>query len=300
METWNINSEKRRICQICGRDQLSTLHPGVLVRPVLAELIQAEVGRWSEDGWICSEDLQKFRHKYVQSLLEAEKGELTVLDKEVLESLRQQEILSRNPDEELQTTLTQGQRLADRIATVGGSWKFIICFVVILVVWIAINSLALFSRPFETFPRSLTSTRIDAVKWRRFHMTKNQLFFISLFLVMFMVGAAWADDLQPIQLLSPQIDGGKPLMQALQKRSTSREFSSDQLPDQVLSNLLWAAYGINRPESGSGELMIPSVSLSRRDKLGVSCRVKVPVVRRCSNAIRDYRFVQTGIMRQPK
>ncbi len=152
METWNINSEKRRICQICGRDQLSTLHPGVLVRPVLAELIQAEVGRWSEDGWICSEDLQKFRHKYVQSLLEAEKGELTVLDKEVLESLRQQEILSRNPDEELQTTLTQGQRLADRIATVGGSWKFIICFVVILIVWIAINSLALFSRPFDPYP----------------------------------------------------------------------------------------------------------------------------------------------------
>jgi uncharacterized membrane protein len=152
LETGNINSEKRRICQICGRDQLSALHPGVLVRPVLAELIQAEVGRWSEDGWICSEDLQKFRHKYVQSLLEAEKGELTVLDKEVLESLRQQEILSRNPDEELQTTLTQGQRLADRIATVGGSWKFIICFVVILIVWIAINSLALFSRPFDPYP----------------------------------------------------------------------------------------------------------------------------------------------------
>jgi SagB-type dehydrogenase family enzyme len=81
-------------------------------------------------------------------------------------------------------------------------------------------------------------------------MTKNLVFFICFFLVMSMIGAAGADDLQPIQLLSPQIDGGKPLMQVLQKRSTSREFSPDLLPPQILSNLLWAAYGINRPEIG--------------------------------------------------
>jgi SagB-type dehydrogenase family enzyme len=82
------------------------------------------------------------------------------------------------------------------------------------------------------------------------YMTKHPVFFICLFLVMALVGTVWAEDLQPIQLLPPQIDGGKPLMQALQKRSTSREFSPDQLPPQVLSNLLWAAYGINRAEIG--------------------------------------------------
>jgi uncharacterized membrane protein len=128
------------------------LHPGILVRPVIAELIQGEVGRWSEKGWICSEDLQKYRHEYVRSLLEAEKGELTVLDEEVLESLSQQEILSRNPDEELQSALTRGQRLADRIASVGGSWTFITWFVVVLFVWIVINSIALLSRPFDPYP----------------------------------------------------------------------------------------------------------------------------------------------------
>jgi len=68
-------------------------------------------------------------------------------------------------------------------------------------------------------------------------MTKHPVFFICLFLIMSMISAAGADDLQPIQLLPPQIDGGKPLMQALQKRSTSRDFSPDQLPPQVLSNL---------------------------------------------------------------
>jgi uncharacterized membrane protein len=148
----NDNAKKHRACQVCGSDQLSNLHPGVLVRPVIAELIQSEIGKWSEEGWICSEDLQRFRNKYVQSVLETEKGELSDLDKEVLESLRQQEILSRNPDEELQTTLTRGQRLADSIAAVGGSWTFITCFAIVLFVWIAINSIVLLSRPFDPYP----------------------------------------------------------------------------------------------------------------------------------------------------
>lgn len=53
-----------------------------------------------------------------------------------------------------------------------------------------------------------------------------------------------------IQLMNPQTDRGKPLMQVLKDRNTSRSFSSEKLPIQVLSNLLWAAFGINRPDSG--------------------------------------------------
>jgi SagB-type dehydrogenase family enzyme len=56
-------------------------------------------------------------------------------------------------------------------------------------------------------------------------------------------------ELKPIELPKPQMDGGKPLMQALKDRKTSREFSSEKLPLQTLSNMLWAANGINRPDS---------------------------------------------------
>ena len=59
-----------------------------------------------------------------------------------------------------------------------------------------------------------------------------------------------AQKLKPIKLLEPQTEGGRPLMQVLQARSSSRAFSVEQLPPQVLSNLLWAACGINRPDSG--------------------------------------------------
>lgn len=61
---------------------------------------------------------------------------------------------------------------------------------------------------------------------------------------------ALSGELKAIQLLKPQVDRGRPLMQALKDRSSSRSFSSEKLPLQVLSNLLWAASGVNRPETG--------------------------------------------------
>jgi nitroreductase len=59
-----------------------------------------------------------------------------------------------------------------------------------------------------------------------------------------------AEELKPIQLPKPQMDGGKPLMQALKDRRTTREFGAEKLPLQVMSNLLWAAGGINQEDTG--------------------------------------------------
>ncbi len=61
---------------------------------------------------------------------------------------------------------------------------------------------------------------------------------------------AGAVELEAIQLPKPRLDGGKPLMQALAARHSTREFSPRALPQQVLSDLLWAAFGVNRPATG--------------------------------------------------
>jgi SagB-type dehydrogenase family enzyme len=58
-------------------------------------------------------------------------------------------------------------------------------------------------------------------------------------------------NLAPIKLLSPATGGGMPLMDALKNRKSSRSFTAEKLPPQLLSNLLWAAFGINRPEKGN-------------------------------------------------
>ena len=59
-----------------------------------------------------------------------------------------------------------------------------------------------------------------------------------------------AQELAPVSLPAPQTEGGKPLMQALKLRATARAFAPDPLPPQTLANLLWAAWGINRPQEG--------------------------------------------------
>lgn len=59
-----------------------------------------------------------------------------------------------------------------------------------------------------------------------------------------------APGLEPIELPEPNMKGGMPLMEALKARSTQREYAPKDIPNQVLSDLLWAAFGINRPDSG--------------------------------------------------
>jgi nitroreductase len=63
-----------------------------------------------------------------------------------------------------------------------------------------------------------------------------------------LMGGVFAQELKPIPLPLPIMEGGKPLMQALKERHTTREFSAEKISLQVLSNLLWAANGINRDD----------------------------------------------------
>ncbi len=83
-------------------------------------------------------------------------------------------------------------------------------------------------------------------------MRKIVISFGSLVLALLFVcpNLFYPQELKEIKLPTPQMDGGKPLMQALRDRHSYREFSTDELPLQVLSNLLWAGFGINRPDSG--------------------------------------------------
>jgi SagB-type dehydrogenase family enzyme len=73
--------------------------------------------------------------------------------------------------------------------------------------------------------------------------------FLSAVIILCFVSSSNAAELSPIKLLPPDLNGGKSLMQSLQERKTSRSFSPKKLPMEVLSNLMWAACGINRPDS---------------------------------------------------
>jgi SagB-type dehydrogenase family enzyme len=74
--------------------------------------------------------------------------------------------------------------------------------------------------------------------------------FLVIAIALCFASSSIAAELSPIKLLPPDLKGGKSLMQSLQERKTSRSFSTKKLSIKVLSNLLWAACGINRPDSG--------------------------------------------------
>jgi uncharacterized membrane protein len=126
--------------------------PGALIRPVIMTQIRKDQPDFTVDDYICINDLNRFRFEYVQSLMASERGELSVLDRDVLESLHEHELLTSDIEAEFAKKLTFGEALADKIADFGGSWKFILIFVGVLMVWIGINSLVLLYKPFDPYP----------------------------------------------------------------------------------------------------------------------------------------------------
>jgi uncharacterized membrane protein len=142
-----------KVCGICGKTfSLRDLVPGTALRDVVAQQILHDYPDWSQEKFICRPDLNRYRGEYVHSLLESEKGELTSLENEVITSLRNHETLSKNVDSEFEGEWTLGERLADRIATFGGSWIFLILFGLFLLVWISINSFILYAHPPDPYP----------------------------------------------------------------------------------------------------------------------------------------------------
>ncbi len=123
-----------------------------LIRPSLLEFIRKRLPGLDNKGLICLDDLGEFRKNYVKEVLEEEIGELSALDQEVIESLQQHEILSNDLSKQFEKKLTFGERLSDHIAEFGGSWKFLISFGAVLLIWIAFNGVLLATRAFDPYP----------------------------------------------------------------------------------------------------------------------------------------------------
>src|SRR5215472_16717474 len=137
------------VCHICKKSK--SPHSGMiaeLIRPSLLEFTKKKVPDLDSKAFICFEDLGNFRKDYVKEVLEEEIGELSALDNEVIQSLARQEILSADISKQFEKKLTFGERLSDRIADFGGSWKFIMMFRAVLIAWIVLNAVFLLNRGF--------------------------------------------------------------------------------------------------------------------------------------------------------
>ncbi|WP_367870142.1 DUF1003 domain-containing protein [Luteolibacter sp. Populi] len=134
-------------CAITGKeveDREAT--PIAAVRPLLHAFIRRRYPELPEDASISRSALDELRSAYIEDALQNEIGELTELEREVIDSIRDRELVAERPEteEEQDRAYTFGERLSDKIASFGGSWRFILLFGGFLVVWILLNVLQLF------------------------------------------------------------------------------------------------------------------------------------------------------------
>lgn len=140
-------------CQICHRAK-SPVDGEVaeLIRHSLFEFMRKCHPEWDGTGFVCFDHINECRNNYVKEVLLDELGELSELDHEVVESLREHELVSSNIAQQFDRELTFGERLSDHLANFGGSWKFLLIFSGVLVVWIITNSVLIATHAFDPYP----------------------------------------------------------------------------------------------------------------------------------------------------
>jgi len=125
---------------------------GMSIRHSLLNFIQKENPNFTSANYLSLSELTNFRKNYIAHFLTEEIGELNELDKTVLTSLTERTTLTDKVDEDEKQVLTLGQRIADKVATFGGSWTFIISFGIFIVIWISFNIYWLANRGFDPYP----------------------------------------------------------------------------------------------------------------------------------------------------
>lgn len=150
-------------CGVCGQAfPIDELVPAEAIRPRLARLIRHNCPAWRETDSICFGDLNRFRMDYVRQVLEADVGDLSVLEEDVVRSLKEHEVVASNIEKEFETQRTIGERFSDILASFGGSWTFIGVFSLLMAAWILWNTFAT-ARPPDPYPYILLNLLLSCL-----------------------------------------------------------------------------------------------------------------------------------------
>lgn len=126
-------------------------------------LIRADHPNFSSESFISKDELNQYREKYITHYLSTEIEELTELENEVIRSITEKTVLSDNSSDGSASNNTLGQRIADKVATFGGSWTFIISFSVFIAFWIGVNAIWLANSAFDPYPFILLNLILSCI-----------------------------------------------------------------------------------------------------------------------------------------
>lgn len=122
------------------------------IREGIFKLMKTEHPDLTLEDYVSLEELNQYRRLYLTSLIIEEKGEIAEIDKDVMEAIKNNSILTENIQSLKDPNPDFGQRLADKIAIFGGSWTFIVAFFTFIMIWMAINIVLLTRQAFDPYP----------------------------------------------------------------------------------------------------------------------------------------------------
>lgn len=155
---------KKRAASITGeRYRKRELIPIDQLRPALVERIRQDYPDLPPHAKISRGELARYRAEYVEDLLKQEHGEFSELDRQVAESISNQDTIAENTEEEYEEHRTFGERLSDHLASFGGSWAFLISFGCVLLVWMAFNVIQGETRAFDPYPFILLNLVLSCI-----------------------------------------------------------------------------------------------------------------------------------------
>ena len=151
-ETTECRPEGRLHCAMTGQEIRRKDAVAVAsLRSDLTDRMRQDRPDLDMDGMVSWREVTRYRGLTVEELLHAERRDITVLEREVIDSLERHQTVADNVEQELEGKRSFGERAADVVAKFGGSWNFIIFFGVVLVVWMAAN-VVMASRAFDPYP----------------------------------------------------------------------------------------------------------------------------------------------------
>ena len=132
------------------------------IRQSLLHFINKTHPNFSKSCFLSIEEMNDYREKYISEFLNKKLGNLTEVEKQVIQSVSKNTMISTEVEEDEQE-ITFGQKLADKVAEFGGSWGFIIFFMTFLVAWISLNVFWLSNHGFDPFPFILLNLILSCI-----------------------------------------------------------------------------------------------------------------------------------------
>ena len=133
------------------------------IRASILDLMRKEQPELSDNSFISFSELNYYRELYISKYLQGQVGELNEMEQKVVDAITNRTLISERKDSDDDASVTIGQRVADKVASFGGSWTFIIIFGAFLFLWISANIFILANRAFDPYPFILLNLILSCI-----------------------------------------------------------------------------------------------------------------------------------------